>query len=370
LRFALVVSKSWFTGKTLGGAEKQVYYIATALAKASHTVDLYTMDIDKPFCKEGVNILPAWNPNIGIKKIRYLTYRIPELKKKLITGHYDLVYFRGESLFSSCLICALKNTPIITVIGIASDSNISWKMWKQSFPKRNKKNDLFYYIFLKCFQNCAVKKAKVVFTQNSIQTKLAKKLSKNVNYCPNIYRELFQQTHTTLSITKSDVIWIGGLRQEKGLDALFKIINLLPDIKFTVIGKTTDDRQLVFENNFAQHENVTYVPHVPNNGIHLYLQASKLLLNTSPHEGFSNTFLEAWYNKLPVMALYANPSNLLEKYGYCGDGDKSLLIDKINQFLADKQLRTNIGEKARKYVIDEHNEKIIIKLFEKCANKD
>ena len=367
MRIALVVSRSWFTSKTFGGAEKQIYYIATAMAKASHPVDLYTMDIDKPFCKEGVNILPAWNPNIGIKKVRYLTYRIPELKRKLIAGHYDIVYFRGKSLFSSCLIYALKNTSIITVIGIASDSNISWKMWKQSFQKRDKKNDCFNYIILKCFQNCAVRKAKIVFTQNSMQSKLAKKLSENVHYCPNIYRDLSQQTNTNSNIVESDIIWIGGLRQEKGLDDLFEVIDLLPNVKFTIIGKTTGKKQLTFENNFAQHENVTYITHIPNNRIHLYLQASKLLLNTSPHEGFSNTFLEAWYNKLPVVALYSNPSNLLVNYGYCGDGDISLLIVKINHFLVDKQLRTSIGNKAREYVVNEHNEEDIVKLFEEIV---
>jgi len=369
MRIAIVTTKSWFTSKTIGGAEKQIYYISKALIKAGHIVDLYTMDIDKSFIKEGVNIIPTWNPRKGIPKLRYITYRLPALKKQLKSINYDIVYMRGRSLYSASVIKALYSTKTITVIGIAHDSNLSWRTWKQSFPTRSKWGDFFSWLNLKYFHAFSLRLADVVITQNDYQSEIAKKYSTNVLLCPNIIQNNMKK-NSPQHIVYSDVVWIGGLRLEKGIESLFQIIDSLPKIKFTVIGETTGSRQYHISKKLMQKHNVIYLNHVDNNSIHGILRASKLLLNTSPHEGFSNTFLEAWLSGIPVIALHVNPSKLLSdmKLGYCANGDKDALIKNMLYLLNNKSLRTEMGNYAKKYVLKEHNADKVVQLFEKIGS--
>ena len=365
MRIAIVTSTSWFTSSTIGGAEKQIYYISTSLARAGHHVDLFTMDIDKPFSKDGVNIIPAWDPNRGIPKLRYFIYRMPELKKKLLVGKYNVVYMRGISFFSSSVVNALRRHSTNSIIGIASDANLSWQISKQSLPAKNKWQYIYNWLLLKHFQLFSLPLTDTIATQNMSQCIMAKHFSQNVIYCPNIFQPPLD-IDDSYKIVNSDVIWIGGLRRVKGVETLLSIIDSLPNIKFTVIGETTGSRQVLFTKEFIQRPNVNYIKHVPNSNIHLFLRSSKLLLNTSPHEGFSNTFLEAWFAEIPVISLYANPSKLLSnlKLGYCTNGNIELLTDKIVFLLKNKSRRDTIGRNAKKYVLDEHSADKVVSIFE------
>lgn len=369
MRFALVAATSWFTCSSLGGAEKQVYYLATAFARNGHHVDLYTMDIDESFFKDGVNVIPAWNRKAGIRFIRYFTHRIPRLGQKLRDGNYDLVYMRGYSEFSQSVVRTLRHSEAQSVIALASDKNLSWNMWKQSFPERNKWKDPQNWLMQYIFRRITLRYVSIIVTQNEIQSKLAKQYGKNIVYIPSIFRANIATEHAEMP--KGGIAWIGGLRPEKGVNSLLTIIDALPEINFTVVGHAKGEIQKKYSQELISKSNVAYIKYLDNSHMHVLLSGMGLLLNTSPHEGFSNTFLEAWYAGTPVVSLVANPSNLLsdESLGWCADGNLNDLVRAIKKMMNDESKLNMYSKKAKDYVIQYHGENGIVSKFEKLVEE-
>ena len=61
-------------------------------------------------------------------------------------------------------------------------------------------------------------------------------------------------------------------------------------------------------------KNLKFLGFVPHEKINRYYQESSFLVNTSPSEGFPNTFLEAWGNSIPIITLGFDPDEIICKY--------------------------------------------------------
>jgi glycosyltransferase involved in cell wall biosynthesis len=82
-----------------------------------------------------------------------------------------------------------------------------------------------------------------------------------------------------------------------------------------------------------------------------YYVESTLLVNTSPSEGFPNTFLEAWGNGKPIVSLNFDPDELIckNKLGFHSQTFEQLMKD-IKTLVTNSQLRAEIGMNARRYI--------------------
>ena len=82
---------------------------------------------------------------------------------------------------------------------------------------------------------------------------------------------------------------------------------------------------------------------------------SKALISTSPMEGFPNIFIEAWACGKPVLSLYCDPGNIIEKekLGEIGHGN----MDKIIQAMKVLKNSTEFARKAKAYVEKNHANK-------------
>lgn len=101
---------------------------------------------------------------------------------------------------------------------------------------------------------------------------------------------------------KKTILFIGRLSWQKGADRLVKVIrcviNNSKKFQFCIIGKGK------YENEFKKfsESQVFYLNYVSHENIHLYYQASDLLIFPSRTEGLPNTILEALSCKLPIIA--------------------------------------------------------------------
>ena len=86
-------------------------------------------------------------------------------------------------------------------------------------------------------------------------------------------------------------------------------------------------------------------------------------------EGFPNTFLEAWINRIPVISLNIDPDELIcnEKLGFHSKSFEQLIIN-LNTLLQDDTLRNEMGMNAKRYVEQNHDVKKIADKFEKLIN--
>lgn len=365
MRMCIIATDSWLTRKTCGGSEKQISYIAIALSDEGHEVDLYTVDNEITGDINGVHIIPAWDRTKGIRILRFFTHRMPDLRKKIINNEYDLLYLRGNPIFGVSAISAARSAGIISVLGLASDHNVSWKYWKSYNPGRSIGWYLLEAIKYAYYQKGALKKADVIGIQNSFQRTAVTAFGGKAVTIPNIFIPVDMSDSTPVS-KSIDIIWIGRFQFIKGIRNLASLVKRLPKLSFTIIGKSTGDRERKVLQEILEYKNVQYYEHLANEKVASKLNASKILLNTSIFEGFPNTFLEAWYSKVPVISLNVDPNNLLSTFGlgYCSNGNMNILCNTISSLLKNEEKRNMIGKIARKYVLENHNQKSIVKIFE------
>ena len=72
--------------------------------------------------------------------------------------------------------------------------------------------------------------------------------------------------------------------------------------------------------------NLQYLGEVSQDEVNRRLREGHILVNTSRYEGFSNTFVQAWMRRVPVVSLTVDPDNILvrENIGFCSGTFKNL----------------------------------------------
>ncbi|MDM7919986.1 MAG: glycosyltransferase, partial [Methanosarcina sp.] len=99
-------------------------------------------------------------------------------------------------------------------------------------------------------------------------------------------------------------------------------------------------------------ENVTLTGRLSHEETLRQISCSRALISTSPMEGFPNVFIEAWACGVPVLSLFVDPGNVIEKeeLGVNAHGEIGLLIEALNN-IGDNN---GLAEKAKEYVRRNH----------------
>ena len=105
------------------------------------------------------------------------------------------------------------------------------------------------------------------------------------------------------------------------------------------------------------HKNFDFIPGVPSGKDNEYYERASLLINTSLHEGYSNTFIQAWLRETPVVSLDVDPDcDICENgLGYHAKGDLNAMVNKIKEFMENPPKLKEMGRKCREYAIKNHD---------------
>jgi glycosyltransferase involved in cell wall biosynthesis len=157
------------------------------------------------------------------------------------------------------------------------------------------------------------------------------------------------------------VAWIANLKPLKNPAAFVRLARRFAhraDVRFVMVGGTTDSewtkRQL---KEIAATPNLDYRGAVSQAAVNSLLEQTDLLVNTSDYEGFSNTFIQAWMRRVPVVSLRVDPDRLLSRGGLGAvTGDEDALYRRVAALLDDPDLCAAIGARARRYALEHHAE--------------
>ncbi|HET7607617.1 MAG TPA: glycosyltransferase family 4 protein [Gammaproteobacteria bacterium] len=157
------------------------------------------------------------------------------------------------------------------------------------------------------------------------------------------------------------VAWIANLKPLKNPGAFVRLARRFAhraDVRFVMVGGTTDSewtRQQLKE--IAATENLDYRGPISQAAVNSLLEQTDLLVNTSDHEGFSNTFIQAWMRRGPVVSLRVDPDRLLSRGGLGAvTGDEDALSRQVAALLDDPDRCAAIGARARRYALEHHAE--------------
>ena len=159
------------------------------------------------------------------------------------------------------------------------------------------------------------------------------------------------------------IIFLGRLEDVKRGWLFCEIAKKLPEYEFYVLGKANVSK----EKGIAIFEKYKDLPNLHFEGLVVgekkkqFLKEAKILINTSIHEALPVSFLEALSYGVCLVS-NRNPDSLTEKFGVwtgdvLGDGfDKvDLYVKAVKKIMENEPLRQEIAQKARDYVLKNHN---------------
>ena len=174
------------------------------------------------------------------------------------------------------------------------------------------------------------------------------------NYDENLKNNFNENKFNILSVTRLD-----KHEQYKGIhtviSALALLIENIPNIKYTIIGKGDDIERLKnLANNLNASKYIDFLGFVDN--IQSYYKYCDIFTLPSKNEGFGIVYLEAMQYKKPVIAVnYGGPTDVIinEESGYlCEFEDEKCLAEKINLLFKNKELSKELGENGYRRLMD------------------
>ncbi len=357
-------------GSSAGGSERQTALLARELAARGHRVSLVVTGLSGgERVADGVRVVPAWDGQRGVRYLRAVQ-RYPRLYRLLRAQQADLYYSRGAGFYTPFVVRAARDARARSVLALASDRDLHPSSRFALFAVGGSRlSPLVAWVAYAAYRYWALPAATCVAVQNREQADACAAIGLRAVLLPNI---LIPPAEELSAITpERDAVWVGNVhdgRRSKGLAALADLARLLPEVTFTVVGTLEGASHRAIVEELRALPNVDLAGALAHAQTQHVIARHRLVLNTSPSEGFSNVMLEGWSLGRPSVTLAVDPSGLLagDRLGVCAGGDLGAMAAALVELLADDGRREAMGERGRAYVRT-HDPERVCRAFEELA---
>jgi len=324
--------------KVFGGAEVDLYSLATELAKDENfAVSFITADYGQAKIEtiEAVRIIKSLtfkeNPLSGAFKV-WRAMRAADAQ----------IYFQEAAslgTFLVALFCKLHKR--VFIYRTAHERECNGTYLKQ-------------HLFAGKAFPWALRNAAQVIVQNEIDKEtLERTTGVPSTVIPNAHHL------PVLSKGKRDIIlWVGRSAPFKRPELFIDLAARFPNEQFVMICQraTGDENYEALIARTREIKNLQFIERVPFADIDSYFKRAKVFINTSDSEGYPNTFIQACKYATPILSLCVNPDNFLNNFdcGICVDDDWGRFISEV-KVLVRPQERARYGKNARQYAEQKHN---------------
>ncbi len=330
-----------------GGAEVDLYYIGTELAKdVGFDVSFVTADYGQPDTQTIENV----------RIIKSLTFEECALKgaakvwRAMRKANADIYIMKSESGVSlAAFFCWLKGKFFVYRTARAAHCDGTYI----------REHPLAGRIFRR-----SVKSAGLVLTQNEHdRAGLLRTVGVSAVVVQNGHR-IGERTRAD----KDTVLWVGRSAPTKRPYKFVQLAQEHPSQRFTMIcQRATGDED--YDKLVSVAEGVTnleLLQRVPFNEVGSYFARAKVFVNTSDIEGFPNAFIEACLASTPILSLNVNPDGFLDKYkcGICAGDDWQKFVDGL-ELLSNPDEAGEYGDNAFDYAKKNHDITIIVEEYKK-----
>lgn len=338
---------------TFGGAEVDLYYLGTELAKDSnYDISFITADYGQDDIEhhENVTVIKSLsfrqNPISGGLKVW----------KALRKANADMYMIKSISvgLFLVSLFCRIYHK--IFLYRTANTTHCDGMYLKQHpFMGR-----LFRY---------SIKHANKVFVQNETDCQNLKKTTGILPVViPNGHR-----LKTLPSTKRQTILWVGRSSDIKKPGRFLKLAKVFPQESFVMVCQkaTGDNRYESLRSKAGYIKNLTFIEHISFNEIDTYFEQAKVFVNTSDSEGFPNTFIQACKAATAILSYSVNPDGFLNIYqcGIACHENDALLIDQLRKLLADDYY-LKLGRNGREYVKKKHDISRLVEAYKQLVQSE
>jgi len=370
LRVCLVGhSAAGFRAARVGGSERQSALLARELAARGHDVAYVVTGLaggDRTV--DGVRVRGAWDPEAGVRFLRAATHRYPRLLGMLREERADVYYSRGAGYYTPFVMRAAKDVGARSMLALASDKDLYAASGRVLFGVPNARlSALIGPVAHAGFRRWGLRAADWVAVQNAEQAQACAALGLRHAILPNIVEPPAEELPATAATR--DAFWAGNVvegRRSKGLHVLVDLAEQLPTVGFTVAGRISGASSRAAVDALERLPNVELDGPLTHAETQRRMAAHRLVINTSPSEGFSNVMLEGWSLGRPSVTLAVNPSGLLtgDRLGICAGGDLQTMAAAIAALLEEPAARAAMGRRCRDYVAAAHAAATVCEAFE------
>ena len=331
-----------------GGAEIQLYYLATGLARdPNFNISFVVGDFGQPDIeiRDGVRIYKCFNLAGGQRYVRAI-----RLIKLLMGIDADIYVRRAASPITGMLALFGRFAHKKFVYMIAHDADVEKK------PQYGK-SWLWWAIF-----TAGLRCADLVVSQHQNQKEILKERYKK----DSIVRRSAHLIPENIPVSdKEYILWVARCEGWKQPEVFIEIAKHFPGTKFVMICAESTNKMYFkkIRTEALKLPDMEFVEYVPFGEIDNYFLGARVFINTSAMEGFPNTLIQAAKNKALILSLSVNPDDILDKYtmGICAKGSFEKLKHDLEMVLRDKRLWQKLTDNAYGYAKENHD---IMKIIE------
>lgn len=338
--------------KVFGGAEVDLYFLATELAKDQNfTVSFITADYGQEDFQtiEGVRIIKSVNfnknPITGTAKVWQAMHDAD-----------SQIYFQEAVSWGTFLVALFCSSHKRTFVYRTANQGEC----DRTFLKGKR--------LLKKAFSWSLHKAGAVIVQNEIDKEnLQNSIGIDSMVIPNGQRLIESD-----SSKRDTVLWVGRSTHLKRPELFIKLAENFPNENFTMICQeaTGDKNYNDLLTQAREVDNLQFIKAVPFAQVNSYFQRAKVFVNTSDSEGFPNTFIQACNSAAPILSLKVDPDDFINKHN-CGiscNDDWQRMVDSLKDMLLEERY-VKMGSNGKKYVRERHDVTKIVKQYKELFIK-
>lgn len=279
----------------IGGAELQQINIAKSLVDQGHEVCIVCLDHGQPDGEkiDGVTIRKSFREDSGIRVVRFLYPRLTSLWSALGRANCDLYYSRCADYVPGILRVFCQRTGKKYAFASALDTD-----FMPGVESVANFRDRFLYRF-------GLRGADQIVVQSTRQQEL---LKKNYGLQSVISRNFLLDPRRQLSASaRRTVLWVSTIRNRKRPFHFIRLAAQFPDEHFVMVGGKLGSHAGIYDEVVSASRdvpNLDFIGFQPYEKVEALFDQCKVFVNTSLHEGFPNTYLQAWRREIPVISFF------------------------------------------------------------------
>ena len=350
MRKLAIVMPSFFLDLR-GGAEYHCYLLAMAAQRRGIEVHYIYPSSQRPASSSGLvvhTLTPHRNPKrFGAARWFYHA----EAQRVLDAIAPDVVYVRGGGAFAGIATRYARRRGAISVWSAASDTEVQPLSWAHYLRSP-------LDILEQSYMSYGIRHATHAIAQTRLQ---AESIRRKYGRAATLMQPAVPiATESCIKSAPPTVAWVANIKPLKRPELFIQLAEALAPssgARFVMIGGLPQGDYGAGVRAKLAASPVVYEGEQSQESVNRALATASLLVNTSTHEGFPNTLLQAWMRETVVVTLAVDPDDIMQRNRFgLRSGTMPDLVRDVETLLGDPARRAEMGRQARRYAETHHSE--------------
>jgi glycosyltransferase involved in cell wall biosynthesis len=337
----------------MGGAEYQTHLLAEELARRKDA-EVFYLARNTPAGKPALPYEIRSIANSGGFKRRAVFFDAPLLTRTLRELQPAVIYHQMKQSYSAVCSHYARREGIPFFLHMASE----WDLDPSWFRFRFSANIPFDFVEA-VTGNWGLRTASHLIAQTPLQdTKLRERFDRQAAMVVRNFQPL-PQTIPERPAGPLRVLWVGNIKEVKRPELYVELASRFKDrsdLHFDMVG-----RPLVHESTvplmkaIAELPNLTFHGELPIARVNEMMSAATLYVNTSSHEGFPNTYIQAWAHGAVLMTIAVDPCDGMDALGigFC-TGTLERMVELVRELASQPDRCRQIAQQGFQYAHANH----------------